>query len=43
MEATDAAPDPVRALVVDDAPEVRMLVALRLTEEGFLVESAEDG
>ena len=44
--ARPAAPQPgrrLRALVVDDAPEFRQLVASCLREEGFEVETATDG
>ena len=32
-----------RALVVDDAPENRMLVSALLVQQGFDVDQAEDG
>lgn len=35
--------DPRRALVVEDTPSARMLVAALLTQQGFRVETAEDG
>jgi DNA-binding response OmpR family regulator len=36
-------PDPRRALVVEDTPSARMLVTALLTQQGFAVETAEDG
>lgn len=36
-------PDPRRALVVEDTPSVRMLVAALLTQQGFTVDTVEDG
>ena len=47
MEVRDATPDgserPLRVLVVDDDPAVRMLCAANLTRDGFDVIEAEDG
>jgi DNA-binding response OmpR family regulator len=43
MTSTASATAPLRALVVDDAPELRMLLEPLLEREGFVVQCATDG
>jgi DNA-binding response OmpR family regulator len=43
MPAPSSATAPLRALVVDDAPELRLLLEPLLTREGFEVQTAPDG